>query len=61
MENDKKYMRFLAACFALNGGASVRLALKMADQLIEELENEEDNDGGITAVVPKRTRRRSNS
>jgi hypothetical protein len=49
-------MRFLAACFALNGGASVKLALKMADQLIEELD-----DDGIAAVAPKRTRKRNAS
>ena len=61
MEDDKKYMRFLAACFAVTGGATPKNAVKIADQLIEELENEEDNDGGITAVVPKRTRKRNNS
>ena len=54
-------MRFLAACFAVTGGATPKNAVKIADQLIEELENEEDNDGGITAVVPKRTRKRNNS
>ena len=59
MENDKKYMRFLAACFALTGGATPKNAVKLADQLIEELDNEEDSDDGIAAVVPKRKRRSS--
>lgn len=61
METDKKYMRFLAACFALTGGATPRGAVKLADLLIEELENEEDADGGIAAVVVKRSRKRNNS
>ena len=84
MEDDKKYMRFLAACFALNGylskmacdptasgeickknetnvDALAKASCLFADRLIEELENEEDNDGGIASVVPKRTRKRNNS
>ena len=61
MENDKEYMRFLAACFAITGGATPKNAVKVADQLMEELDNEEDADGGIAAVVPKRPRKRSNS
>jgi len=61
METDKKYMRFLAACFALTGGSTPKNAVKLADQLIEELDNEEDIDGGIAAVVVKRKRSRSNS
>ena len=61
MENDKEYMRFLAACFAITGGATPKNAVKVADQLMEELDNEEDTDGGIAAVVPKRPRKRSNS
>lgn len=60
MENDKEYMRFLAACFAIVGGATPRIAVNIADELIEELENEKITDGGIAAVVPKR-KRRSNS
>jgi hypothetical protein len=61
MEADKKYMRFLAACFVMSGGASVKVALQQADLLLEELENEKDDDGGIASVVPKRTRKRNNS
>jgi hypothetical protein len=61
VENDKEYMRFLAACFAITGGATPKNAVKVADQLMEELDNEEDADGGIAAVVPKRPRKRSNS
>lgn len=61
MEDDKKYMRFLAACFAITGGATPKNAVKIADQLMEELDNEEDVDGGIAAVVPKRKRSRNNS
>ena len=54
-------MSFLAACFAITGGATPKNAVKVADQLMEELDNEEDADGGIAAVVPKRPRKRSNS
>ena len=61
MEDNKKHMRFLAACFAITGGATPKNAVKLADQLIEELENEEDADGGIAAVVVKRPRKRNNS
>jgi hypothetical protein len=61
MENDKKYMRFLAACFAITGGATPKSAITIADKLLEELENEEDVDSGIASVVPKRPRKRSNS
>jgi hypothetical protein len=61
MEDDKKHMRFLAACFAITGGATPKNAVKIADQLMEELENEEDADGGIAAVVVKRKRSRNNS
>jgi hypothetical protein len=53
-------MRFLAACFAIVGGASPRNAVIIADKLLEELEDEKITDGGIAAVVPKR-KRRSNS
>ena len=61
MEDDKKHMRFLAACFAITGGATPKGAVKLADLLIEELENEENDDGGITSVVAKRKRSRNNS
>ena len=61
MENDKEYMRFLAACFAITGGATPKNAVKVADQLMEELENEKNTDGGIAAVVTKRSRKRSDS
>ena len=61
MEDDKKHMRFLAACFAITGGATPKNAVKIADQLMEELENEEDADGGIADVVVKRKRSRNNS
>ena len=74
MEADQKYMRFLASCFALTGLLEgfhspdefteqhlARVAVGCADALIEELENEKNTDGGITAVVPKRSRKRSDS
>jgi hypothetical protein len=61
VENDKEYMRFLAACFAITGGATPKNAVKVADQLMEELENEKNTDGGIAAVVTKRSRKRSDS
>jgi hypothetical protein len=74
MEADKKYMRFLASCFAMTGLLEgyqypdefteqhlAKTAVGCADALLEELENEKDIDDGIAAVVPKRTRRRSNS
>lgn len=61
MENDKKYMRFLAACFIMVSGASPKVAVKQADLLLEELENEKDIDGGIADIVPKRKRSRGNS
>jgi hypothetical protein len=74
METDKKHMRFLASCFAMTGLLEgfhspdefteqhlARVAVNCADALLEELENETNTDGGIAAVVPKRTRKRSNS
>ena len=61
MENDKKHMRFLAACFAICGGATVEKAVLIADTLLERLENEEAHNGGIVDIVPKRPRKRSNS
>ena len=73
MEADKKYMRFLASCFAMTGLLEgyqypdefteehlARTAVGCADALLEELENEKDIDDGIASVVPKR-KRRSNS
>jgi hypothetical protein len=74
MENDKKHMRFLASCFAMTGLLEgyqypdefteqhlARVAVNCADALLEELDREKDIDGGIAAVVPKRTRKRNNS
>lgn len=74
MENDKKHMRFLASCFAMTGLLEgyqypdefteqhlARVAVNCADALLEELDREKDTDGGITTVVPKRTRKRNNS
>jgi hypothetical protein len=59
--NDKQYMRFLAACFAIVGGNSPKTAVTIADELLEELENEKNNGNGIAAVIPKRPRKRSDS
>ena len=59
--NEKKHMLFLAACFAIVGGNTPKEAIAIADELIEELENEKDTDNGIATVIPKRTRKRSNS
>jgi hypothetical protein len=53
-------MRFLAACFAITGGATPKNAVIMADKLLEELEAEKDTDGGIASVVAKRPRKRAN-
>jgi hypothetical protein len=74
VENDKKYMRFLASCFAMNGLLNgyqdpnefteqhmAKIAVGCADALLEELENEKDDDDGIAAVAPKRTRKRNSS
>lgn len=56
MENkDKEYMRFLAACFALVNCGSPVGAVKLADELLEELE-EKPTTGGIVDIVPKRKR-----
>ena len=56
MENkDKEYMRFIAACFVMVGGASAKVAVQQADLLLEELENEVST-GGIVDIVPKRKR-----
>jgi hypothetical protein len=61
MESDKEHMRFLAACFAITGGATPKNALIIADKLLEELDGEKDIDDGIASVVPKRKRSRHNS
>ena len=56
MENkDKEYMRFLAACFALINN-SPSDAVKLADILMEKLEQNEEVTGGIVDIVPKRKR-----
>lgn len=54
-------MRFLAACFAVTGGATPKNAVVIADKLLEELDGEKDIDDGIASVVPKRKRSRNNS
>lgn len=67
MENDKKYMRFLASCFAMNGllqGAPnefsmeymAKLSVSCGDALIDELDKESEDDG--IAAVAKRVRRK---
>ena len=62
MENkDREHMRFLAACFALVNCGSPTHAVKMADELMEELGNEKITTGGIVDIVPKRKRSRSSS
>ena len=52
-------MRFLAACFALVNCGNPVGAVRMADELLEELENEKAITGGIVDIVPKRKRSRS--
>lgn len=57
MENkDKEYMRFIAACFVMVGGASAKLAVQQADLLLEELEKDDIHAGGIVDIAPKRKR-----
>lgn len=56
MDKDKEYMRFLAACFALSNGASPINAVKIADELLEEMEKSNTSKGGIVDIVPKRKR-----
>jgi DNA-directed RNA polymerase subunit F len=57
MENkDKEYMRFLASCFALVNCGSPSGAVKLADELMEELEQDKSTAGGIVDIVPKRKR-----
>jgi hypothetical protein len=61
MENkDREYMRFIAACFVMVGGASAKMAVQQADQLLDELEGEKETTGGIVDIVPKRKRTRAN-
>ena len=50
--DDKKHMRFLAACFALTI-AEPKKAVQLADELMEELYGEKNIDNGIAAVVLK--------
>lgn len=57
--NDQEYMRFLAACFAMVNCGNPVTAVKMADELIEELKGETIPAGGIVDIVPKRKRTRS--
>jgi DNA-directed RNA polymerase subunit F len=62
MENkDKEYMRFLAACFALVNCGNPSSAVKMADELIDELDADKTVTGGIVDIVPKRKRTRTTS
>lgn len=57
MENkDKEYMRFLAACFAMVNCGNPVGAVKMADELLEELSQDKSTAGGIVDIVPKRKR-----
>ena len=60
MENkDKDYMRFLAACFAMISCGNAKMAVKLGDQLIKELEGEDETTGGIVDIVPKRKHTRT--
>ena len=57
MENkDREHMRFLAACFALMNCGNPKAAVSLADELIEELNNQKTG-GGIVDIVAKRRRR----
>ena len=57
MENkDREYMRFLASCFAMVNCGEPKAAVKMADELLDELD-QEDIAGGIVDIVPKRKRK----
>jgi DNA-directed RNA polymerase subunit F len=60
MENkEKEHMRFLAACFALVNCGNPISAVKLADELMEELEGVKVTAGGIVDIVPKRKRTKS--
>lgn len=52
-------MRFLAACFALVNCGNPISAVKLADELMEELEGVKVTAGGIVDIVPKRKRTKS--
>jgi len=56
MNKDKEYMRFLAACFAMVNCGNPKAAVSMADELLEELEQEKATAGGIVDIAPKRKR-----
>ena len=59
MENkDKEYMRFIAACFALINN-NPQHSVRVADELLAELEKDDSPAGGIVDIVPKRKRTRS--
>ena len=59
MENkDKDYMRFLAACFAMASCGDPKASIKMADELLENLEPNKTS-GGIVDIVAKRKRSKS--
>lgn len=60
MENkEKEHMRFLAACFAMVSCSNAKMAVKLADELLKELDGEDEATGGIVDIVPKRKRTRS--
>jgi len=60
MENkDREHMRFLAACFALVNCGNPIGAVRMADELLEELDGKPAATGGIVDIVPKRRRTKS--
>jgi hypothetical protein len=60
MENkDKEHMRFLASCFALINCGNPIGAVRMADELLEELESDKAITGGIVDIVPKRKKTKS--
>jgi hypothetical protein len=69
---DKEYLRDLIAMFAMNGLLQIpgeyndqalsELSYSLADTMMKAREkNEKDVDGGITTIVTKRPRKRSNS
>ena len=49
----------MAACFAMVNCGNPITAVKMADELMEELKEEVVPAGGIVDIVPKRKRTRS--
>jgi hypothetical protein len=60
MENkDREHMRFLASCFALVNCGNPTGAVRMADELLEELDGKPTATGGIVDIVPKRKRTKS--